>query len=195
MIFTAITGSIGCGKTTISNILRKHGYLVYDADKWVKYIYYKRDFLDIIKKNFPESFEKGFFNKRKLRTLVFDNSEKLKILENLIHPYLTKKLRKIIRQNRNDGLVFFDVALLYENGWDKFFDFIILADVDKETQKVRVMKRDNISAEDFEKIDKIQMPMEEKKEKVDFIINTGVDMNKLHQKVLKVLEILNDYKE
>ena len=52
MIFTAITGSIGCGKTTISDILRRFGYLVYDADKWVKHLYYRKDFLKIIRAEF-----------------------------------------------------------------------------------------------------------------------------------------------
>ena len=193
MIFTAITGSIGCGKTTISDILRKQGFLVYDIDKWVKYIYYNNDFLEIIKKYFPETFTSNVFNKRVLRDIVFSNPEKLKILEGLIHPFLRNKVRKIIRKNKNKGLVFVDIALLFEMEWDKYFDFIILADVDKNIQKERVMKRDNISAEDFEKIDKIQMPMEDKREMVDFIINTGVDRNKLNKSVLEVVEVLQGY--
>ena len=193
MIFTAITGSIGCGKTTISDILRKQGFLVYDIDKWVKYIYYNNDFLEIIKKYFPETFTNNVFNKRVLRDIVFSNPEKLKILEGLIHPFLRNKVRKIIRKNKNKGLVFVDIALLFEMEWDKYFDFIILADVDKNIQKERVMKRDNISAEDFEKIDKIQMPMEDKREMVDFIINTGVDRNKLNKSVLEVVEVLQGY--
>jgi len=193
MIFTAITGSIGCGKTTISDILRKQGFLVYDIDKWVKYIYYNNDFLEIIKKYFPETFTNNVFNKRVLRDIVFSNPEKLKILEGLIHPFLRNKVRKIIRKNKNEGLVFVDIALLFEMEWDKYFDFIILADVDKNIQKERVMKRDNISAEDFEKIDKIQMPMEDKREMVDFIINTGVDRNKLNKSVLEVVEVLQGY--
>ena len=70
MIFTAITGSIGCGKTTISDILRRFGYLVYDADKWVKHLYYRKDFLKIIRAEFPQVFDGEFFNKRKLRENV-----------------------------------------------------------------------------------------------------------------------------
>lgn len=193
MILTAITGSIGCGKTTISNILRKNGFLVYDIDKWVKYLYYKKDFLEVIKEKFPEAFEKGEFNKKSLRKIVFDNPKKLKILESLIHPFLTQKLRKIIRTSKNKGLVFVDIALIFEKNWDKFFDFIILADVDKDTQRKRVMKRDNITAEDFDKIDCLQMSMEEKKEKVDFIINTDKTLNKLQADILSVLRILNGY--
>ena len=191
MILTAITGSIGCGKTTISCILREQGFLVYDMDKWVKLLYYKKDFLQTIKKYFPEVFDlQGDFNKRALRNLVFNNSDRLKVLENLIHPFLTDKLRKIIRRNKNEGLVFVDVALLYEMGWDKYFDYVIVADVDYEEQKKRVMKRDCISAEDFEKINKVQLSQLEKKRKADFIIDTGGTNGQLVRNVLNVIEEL-----
>ena len=191
MILTAITGSIGCGKTTISCILREQGFLVYDMDKWVKLLYYKKDFLQTIKKYFPEVFDlQGEFNKRVLRNLVFNDSDRLKVLENLIHPFLTDKLRKIIRRNKNEGLVFVDVALLYEMGWDKYFDYVIVADVDYEEQKKRVMKRDCISAEDFEKINKVQLSQLEKKRKADFIIDTGATNGQLVRNVLSVIEEL-----
>lgn len=191
MILTAITGSIGCGKTTVSEFLRGQGYLVYDIDKWVKLLYYKKDFLAVIKKYFPETFdEQGVFNKRALRSLVFGNPLKLKLLESLIHPFLTARLRKIIRTSKNEGLVFVDVALLFEMGWDKYFDYVIVADVDYEEQKRRVMKRDGISAEDFEKINKVQMPQKEKKQRADFVINTGGTDGMLIRNVLNVIEEL-----
>ncbi|MCM1323170.1 MAG: dephospho-CoA kinase [Acetobacter sp.] len=185
MILAAITGSIGCGKTTISNILRKQGFLVYDIDKWVKLLYYKKEFLGVVQKYFPEVFdEHSVFNKRALRDLVFSHPEKLKILEELIHPFLTDKLRRIIRKNKNSGLVFVDVALLYEMGWDKYFNFVVLADVEYEKQKSRVMKRDHITAEDFEKINRLQMPQSIKKGKADFIIDTDVSDGVLIQSLL-----------
>lgn len=191
MILTAITGSIGCGKTTISNILREQGFLVYDIDKWVKYLYYKKEFLEVIKGFFPECFENGVFNKRKLRTIVFDCPLKLKQLENLIHPFLTRKLKHIIRTSKDEGMVFVDVALLFEMGWDKYFDYVVLAYTDEETQKLRVMKRDNISAEDFYKINKLQMSGEEKLKRADFVIENVGDRQKLCREVLSVLgEIL-----
>lgn len=192
MIFVAVTGSIGCGKTTISDLLREQGFLVYDIDKWVKYLYYKRNFLSVIKTHFSQVFDGDIFNKRKLRELVFDNSKKLKELESLIHPYLEKRLRKIIRTNKNKGIVFCDIALLFEMGWNKYFDYVILADVDKEQQKKRVMIRDNISEEDFYKIDNIQLSMNMKREKVDFIVNTGISLKKLRKNIIDVVRYIDD---
>ncbi|MBR2273745.1 MAG: dephospho-CoA kinase [Alphaproteobacteria bacterium] len=193
MIFTAITGSIGCGKTTIANILRSLGFVVYDADKWVKYLYYDKKFLDIIRLYFPETFQNGCFIKSKLRTLVFNDLDKLNLLERLIYPYLIRKLKRIIRYRQNKGLVFMDIALLYEKDWNRYFDYVILADVEKNIQKSRVMKRDNISAEEFDKINGIQMSMEQKRERADFIVDTGVHINKLKKHVIDIVEFLERY--
>lgn len=192
MKLVAITGSIGCGKTTISDILRSLGYLVYDIDKWVRYLYYRADFLAVIRKKFPEVFVGNVFDKKKLRELVFDNPAKLRELEALIHPFLTQKLRRIIRKRVNKGIVFVDVALLFELKWDKFCYSVVLADTDYETQKQRVMRRDNISADDFDKINKQQMPREVKKMKADIIIDTGVGKNKLRRNVVELVRVLED---
>ena len=192
MKLVAITGSIGCGKTTISDILRSLGYLVYDIDKWVRYLYYRADFLAVIRKKFPEVFVGNVFDKKKLRELVFDNPAKLRELEALIHPFLTQKMRRIIRKRVNKGIVFIDVALLFELKWDKFCYSVVLADTDYETQKQRVMRRDNISAEDFDKINKQQMPREVKKMKADIIIDTGVSKNKLRRNVVELVRVLED---
>ena len=192
MKLVAITGSIGCGKTTISDILRSLGYLVYDIDKWVRYLYYRADFLAVIRKKFPEVFVGNVFDKKKLRELVFDNPAKLRELEALIHPFLTQKMRRIIRKRVNKGIVFIDVALLFELKWDKFCYSVVLADTDYETQKQRVMRRDNISADDFDKINKQQMPREVKKMKADIIIDTGVGKNKLRRNVVELVKVLED---
>lgn len=192
MKLVAITGSIGCGKTTISDILRSLGYFVYDIDKWVRYLYYRADFLAVIRKKFPEVFVGNVFDKKKLRELVFDNPARLRELEALIHPFLTQKLRRIIRKRVNKGMVFVDVALLFELKWDKFCNSVVLADTDYETQKQRVMRRDNISADDFDKINKQQMPREVKKMKADIIIDTGVSKNKLRRNVVELVKVLED---
>lgn len=192
MKLVAITGSIGCGKTTISDILRSLGYFVYDIDKWVRRLYYRADFLAVIRKKFPEVFVGNVFDKKKLRELVFDNPARLRELEALIHPFLTQKLRRIIRKRVNKGMVFVDVALLFELKWDKFCNSVVLADTDYETQKQRVMRRDNISADDFDKINKQQMPREVKKMKADIIIDTGVSKNKLRRNVVELVKVLED---
>lgn len=179
MILIGITGSIGCGKSVLAGNLRKLGYTVYNPDVWVRYLYKNDDFLKVIKESFPETFdEKGIFNKRKLRQIVFDDSKKLKKLENIIHPLLKKKIKDIVRrQYRRQEFVFLDIALLFEMNLDKICDIVVVTDVNYEIQKERVMKRDHISEEDFIKIVKKQIPQKEKIEMADFVINTAKNEN------------------
>lgn len=178
MIIIGITGSIGCGKTYLANIIKKMGFVVYNPDKWVRDFYKKNEFLNVIKQNFPTTFENGIFNKRSLRNLVFNNKDQLQKLELIVHPFLKKKIKKVINKfSRDTDVIFFDAALLFEKNWDIYCDYIIVADIDEETQKQRVMKRDNISAEDFYKIIKVQISQSQKRDWADFIINTGEPEN------------------
>ncbi len=189
MKLIAITGSIGCGKTTIAKELKKLGFTVFDVDGWVRRLYFKNDFINTIVENFPETAENGVFNKRKLRNLVFDDNKKLKMLEGLIHPFLNNQLKEIIRRNAcYDDLFFLDVALLFEMGWDKYCDLVMVADVDAEIQKQRVMARDNVSAEHFEKINNVQMSQADKKALSDVIIETDVPLNLLKAQLISVIE-------
>ena len=192
MKIIAITGSIGCGKTFLANIIRSLGYVVYDADKWCNYLYYRPAFLKVIKQNFPEVFDaNGTFNKRKLRNLVFNNNQELKRLEKLVHPFLKQKLLNVIRKNSQTNRVFFfDAALLFEMKWNIYCQSVILADVDKNIQKQRVMIRDNISAADFEKIVSVQIDNEQKKQFVNAVINTDKTENLLKIELIKIIEEL-----
>jgi len=194
MKIVAITGSIGCGKTTLANIVRELGYAVYDVDGWVRRLYYQKDFIEAVGKCFPEAADNGRINKRCLRRIVFADYRRLKVLEGLVHPFLKQILKKLRRQNaKYDDLFFIDLALLFEMGWDKFCDFVVVADVAYELQKQRVMKRDNISGEDFENINKIQMDNQVKKKLADFVINTDKPFNQLKADLLYVINEIEDY--
>ena len=193
MKLAAITGSIGCGKTTLSKIVRRLGYVVYDIDGWVRRLYYQNDFIKVIAAHFPEVMEGEKVNKRKLRNLVFGDNARLKVLESLIHPFLKQTLMNVRRRNaRRADLFFMDVALLFEMGWDKYCDYIVVADVDYETQKMRVMRRDNISAADFDKINRIQMDNAAKKVLADVIINTDKPINLLKVELLAMIEEIEE---
>ena len=191
MKLVGITGSIGCGKTTIASLIRKLGYTVYDADNWCRKLYYQKNFIEVIRKNFPQAFDNNVFNKRKLRNHVFNNNKELKKLESLIHPFLKKILLDIIKQNsKRNNLIFMEVALLFEMGWDKYCSSIIVADVDKKIQKQRVMDRDNITSEDFDKIVKVQLNNDYKKVLSDYVINTDKTLGLLKIELINLIERL-----
>lgn len=188
MKLVAITGSIGCGKTTLAKEVRSLGYVVYDADGWVRGLYCKKDFVQVVKNNFPEVVESGLLNKKKLRKLVFDNNKELKRLEALVHPFLEKKLKRIIHKNaRKNQLFFLDAALLFEQGWHRYCDFVIVADVAYDIQKKRVMVRDHISEAEFDKINSVQMDNEQKKMLADFVMDTDKPKNVLRTDLIYII--------
>lgn len=188
MKIVAITGSIGCGKTTIAGIIRKLGYVVYDVDKWCRRLYFEADFLEKIRQNFPKAYDGKVFNKRKLREVVFGNKAELKKLESLTHPFLKRKFLSKIHQLRGREVVFVDVALLFEMGWDKYCTDIIVADAPYEVQKQRVIKRDKISTKEFEEIVAVQMSNEERIVLSDYVINTDCPEGVLRSNIIKVIE-------
>lgn len=192
MYLIGITGSIGSGKTTLANIARELGYVVYDVDEWVRFIYKDGDFLQLLEKNFTGSVKNGVADKRYLREIVFNDKKKLAKLESLIYPILNAKIRKLITKGaKNNFIVFLDIALLFEKKWDKYCDFIILADADYELRKKRVMLRDKVSAQNFASIDNVQMSNDEKKDKVDIVINTDKPISVLKAEMINLLNSIN----
>lgn len=196
MKLVGITGSIGCGKTTIAKIIRSLGYSVFDVDGWVRRIYFNKSFLQMLESHFSGVVINGAADKRAIRKIVFSDNKKLKLLESLIHPFLKETLRQIIRDNaKRDVLLFLDVALLFEMNWDKYCDFILVADVDYEIQKQRVMKRDNVSADDFDKINNVQMKNADKIALADIVVDTDKPCNLLKAELIDIidgLEMSND---
>ena len=159
MKLVAITGSIGCGKTPIAKIVGKLGYTVFDVDGWVRRLYFKKDFIKVIQEHFPAVAENGQVNKRALRNIVFSDNRQLK-----------------------------DVALLFEMGWDKYCDFILVADVDYEIQKQRVMNRDKVTAEDFDKINNVQLSNSYKINLADVVVNTDKPKNLLKVEMINIIQ-------
>ena len=89
-------------------------------------------------------------------------------------------------------MFFLDVALLFEMGWDIYCDCIILADVDYDVQRKRVMERDKITAEDFDKINDIQMSNKDKALLSDIVVNTDKPRNQLKLDLIGIVEGLEN---
>ena len=111
----AVIGGIGVGKSTVSEILKEYGFKTYSADK------INTSLLEI-KKVFPEVFINGEFDKEKLRYEVFDNKEKLEMLNEISHPRICQS---IIDYAKDDNVVI-EIPLIDKTGLEKYFDVIIL---------------------------------------------------------------------
>ena len=111
MIKIAITGNIGTGKTTVSQIIKFLGYNVFESDEAVKKIFEKKEIIQRIKKSFgtlkSELFDDtGNIDKSELGNLVFSNKDKLKKLEKIVHPEIWKIQKKFTYDNSKSRVVF-----------------------------------------------------------------------------------------
>lgn len=186
-----ITGAIGCGKTTLANIFSKMGYDVFDADKAVALIYKNEDFLIQLRNNFPRVFKNNDIDKKLLRQIVFSNQNELLKLEDLIEPFLQKLfIDKMNESAQKQGILFIDAVLLFEKGWNRFCEKVICVTVDPEIQKQRVIKRDNITEDDFYKIYHLQMNNGIKCQISDIVVDTNCSLEELENKANKILKEL-----
>ena len=186
-----ITGSIACGKSTVSNYLKSKGYIVIDADK----IGHEALDDDYVKEKLILAFgneilEDNKINRQKLGELVFGNSSNLNVLNSIIHPEIRKKILQKIDKNNDKELIFIDVALLFEAKFDDLVDKIIVVYVDKNTQLTRLMKRNSISKKEALSRIVSQMSPIEKAKLGDYTVNNNLDAINTYEQVDKVLSEL-----
>lgn len=190
-----ITGIAGSGKTTLKKILEKYDYQVYDVDDFVKDIYKKRNYKKIreeIAKLFPECTKvtpkRIFLNKKCIREIIFDNEKKRKLLEEIIHPIVIKKIKNIIKKTKGGNKkIFIIVPLLYEANLEYLFDEVWLVYVPINIAVNRLVNRDKIDEELALRIINSQQPQTIKAKKSNKIIINDSTIEELEKQVLKLL--------
>lgn len=166
-----LTGGIGSGKSTIAKHIEQLGIPVYIADLEAKKILETVVVIDKIIDAFGENIlENNKIDRTKLSKLVFENPEKLKILNSIIHPEVALHFKNWVAENQNFPIVIKEAAILFESGSYKDCDKIILVTAPKEVRIQRVMKRDNLSREAIESRIANQWSEERKEKLSDFII-------------------------
>ena len=178
MIKIGITGSIGMGKTTVSNMFRLLKIPVFDSDQQVRQILEKNnDIIEKISEIWPDTVllhrRRKKINRILLGNKIFNNEKERKKLEKLIHPLVKKERNNFLENSKSFSLVALDIPLLYETGLNNSFDYIFLVNTSKKNQKERVLKRPNMTEEKFELINNSQWKFEEKVKKKPFIITTS----------------------
>ena len=181
----AITGTIGSGKSTVSDYIRSKGYYVFDADKVNSNFLLEGNLGYIeVKKNFANAFDGNTLNKSKLASIVFSNAEDKKRLENIMHPLILEEMKK---ESIINNPFFSEIPLLFESGWQKYFDYTFLVVCDEEIAINRLIKR-GLSLKDSQKRIINQMPVKLKKKKADEIIYNNSNLLDLYKEVDRLLD-------
>ncbi|MBM3574481.1 MAG: dephospho-CoA kinase [Alphaproteobacteria bacterium] len=187
-----LTGSIGMGKSTTSQLFRDEGIAVFDSDAIVHELY-QGAAVEPIAQSFPQVLENGVINRAKLADIVLKNPQALKQVEEIVHPLVWSERDKFFKANQETGanLVVYDIPLLFEKGVDSSVDVIVVVSATSETQKARVLARPGMTVEKFEALKSKQMSDLEKRARADFIIDTSLGLESARQQVHEILEKLN----
>ncbi|MEC7735024.1 MAG: dephospho-CoA kinase [Pseudomonadota bacterium] len=190
MIKIGLTGSIGMGKTETGKIFSELGFPIYNADDVVHKLYEPgQKGAEKIKEVFPNSINSdGSVNRESLSAEVLGNVEKIRVLENIIHPLVGEDREIFFQENADSPAVVLDIPLLFETGGEKFVDIVVVVDAPVDIQEERVLSRPNMTKEKLEKIIAEQIPNDIKKEKADFVVDTSVSIEDAKLQVINILK-------
>lgn len=193
-----LTGGIGTGKSTVSQILKDRGFSVIDLDVISHEVIEFSSVVEKIVQNFGREVldedEAGncTISREKLGKIIFADKEKRLALNSIMHPEILKVMNKKILECKSEKnkIIFVEVQLLFEVQWEKEFDYILLVAAKRDMQVRRVLERDKRSEEEALNIINSQMSLDEKREKSDFVIENDGNMDDLNKKVDKFLKSL-----
>ena len=186
MIRLAIVGDIGSGK---SYVAKQFGYPVFNADAEVAKLYRKsRKCYSRLKKILPNYITSFPVKKIELSKAIIANRQNLKKIVKIVHPEVRNEMNNFIKKNRSKKFVILDIPLLIENRINKKNDILIFVDAKRKEINKRLKRRSNINPEIVKKFKKIQLPIELKKQRSNFIIKNNFKSNYVKKNVKKILE-------
>ena len=186
-----ITGSIACGKSTVSNYLKEKGYTIIDADKLGHIALTSDEVKEKLKKSFGLTIlENNEIRREKLVKLVVGNDENLKILNSIVHPYIRKIILQLQENHRDERFVFLDIALLFEAGFEDLVEKIIVVHVDEKIQLARLMSRNALSKEQAMFRIESQMSSKDKSILGNYVIDNGGTKEETYKQIDLIIEAL-----
>lgn len=184
-----LTGGIACGKTTISNMFKKIGIEVVDADVVAREVLELPEVLKEIRETYGDNiFVNNKLDRKKMRDIIFNNKDNIKKLNSIVHPKVIKVFQEEYNKKKSEkDVVVFDIPLLFEVGLEKFCDKTLVVYVKEEIQIERIMRRDGSSRELAKKIIDSQMSLTEKLKLADYIIENSGTIDELEKKIKLIL--------
>jgi dephospho-CoA kinase len=176
MKIIGLTGSIAMGKTHTGRIFAEEGIPVFDSDAVVHALYQPGSkAVNIVRTLSPEVVVGGAVDRERLSAAIIKDKSLLERLEEAIHPLVREEQTQFVARERRKKtpLVVVDVPLLFETGREGEFDSIVVVSAPPEIQRQRALARPGMTPEKLDLILSRQMPDYEKRERADFIVDTG----------------------
>lgn len=188
-VIVGLTGGIAMGKTTISQFLKSKAIPVVDADQ----IAHEILTVDEVKVKLMDTFGESILDKnqnidrRKLGPIVFNDQRQLEKLNIIVQPYIRTEIVRQLDTFSASKVVVLDAPVLFEQGYEKMVDYLMVIKTSAQIQVERLMQRDSLNEVDAQKRIQAQMPIEEKVKKADIVIDTSGTIEETRSQVVKWL--------
>ncbi|GAJ99358.1 dephospho-CoA kinase [Geomicrobium sp. JCM 19055] len=188
-----LTGGIASGKSLVADLLKQEGLPVIDADQIAKEIVepHEEAYRDILFHFGREVFhEDGTLHRKALGKVIFNDPKQRETLNNIMHPRIRERSKLKQQQYENEGYttIVYDIPLLIEGGKMDQYDQVLLVYVDEDVQLQRLMERDQSTEEEAKSRMNSQMPLREKRQYADEIINNNGSIEETTRQVRKTLK-------
>ena len=190
MIRIGILGDIGSGKSYIAS---KFGFPVFNADEEVSKIYKKdkKTFIRL-KKKLPKYFNKFPIKKKEVSKAILDNGKNLKNITKIIHLEVRNRMNFFLKKNKDKRFVILDIPLLLENKINNKNDILIFVQSRKKDIYKKLKKRKNFDYHLFKKFKNLQLSLDYKKKKSNFIIKNNFSSKSVNIKIKNILKKLEN---
>lgn len=197
MLVLGLTGNIGCGKSSLSNIFREDFNIdIIDADIISRNIFEDKLLLNQVFEVFGESIKNkdNTLNRKALGSIVFNDDEKLMMLNEITHPRIREKILDNVKSIREQGkkIVIIDAALLVEGGYLELLDKLLVVYCREDIQIQRIINRDSCSKEDAINRIKSQLSQEKKISYSDYKIDNSGTYEELRIKAHKFINYVKE---
>ena len=183
-----ILGDIGSGKTFVAECF---GFPVFNADLEVAKIYKNnRKVFKRLKKELPSYFDSFPIQKKEIINAILSNKRNLKKIIRIVHYEVRKKMNIFLKKNKNKKIIVLDIPLLLENKINKKKDILIFVESKRSEILRRLKKRKNFNMKIFNNFKKIQLPLDLKRNKSQFIIKNNFNKNSVKFKVKEIIKNL-----
>lgn len=194
MIKICVVGSIGSGKTYISKLLAGTMFPIFNADEEVINVYKQKSIFLKLKKILPKYISSFPINKQELIQAISSNQGCLKKIIKIVHPEVRKKMKLFLQKNKNKKAVILDIPLLLENKLNEPEDVIICIEAQQKMLDKKLQQRPGYNKKMVSMLRKIQLPIEEKKSRADFVLVNNYNKKTMQLRVKELLDriIIND---
>ena len=191
MIKIALTGSIGMGKSTVAAMAVEAGIPLFDADAEVRTMQGDGGMLiEAIETRFPGTTRDGAVDRDLLSARVLGDRDSLAALEMIVHPAVADRRTRFIADHRAAPALLFDIPLLFETHGEGAFDKVIVVSAPADVQRTRVLARPGMTSAKFAHILDRQTSDATKRQRADFVIDTGGTLDQTRAQLDHILACL-----